>query len=232
MATLRVLTTLGDTMKKIGLLMIATLSGALYAQTLTGISIDKTQAQTGQNIQASVAFDAGDSANCGVRVDWGDGTGDDVKINDASKLPYVSAHSYAKAGDYTVSVTPKKVTSLLGCVGKAKSAMVKIVAPAVVAAAPAAVAPAAPAAPAPAALAVAAPKPVASAPALAKPALAPAASACPTGWTLNAKSVNKKTKAFTCTAKPGTAAPEKKLACEGDTGYFENAKKGTIGCRI
>jgi hypothetical protein len=77
---------------------------------------------------------------------------------------------------------------------------------------------------------------VASAAVAAKPAAsaatATASSACPTGWTLNAKSVNKKTKAFTCTAKAGTAAPEKKLSCEGDTGYFENTKKGMIGCRV
>ena len=111
-------------------------------------------------------------------------------------------HTYVKAGDYTVAVTPKKVTSRLGCLGKAQSAMVKVSAPAAIAAAP-----------------------VVPVPAVA------AVNACPAGWKLNAKSVNKKTKAFSCTAKPGTAIPEKKLACEGTTGYFENAKKGVIGCQ-
>ena len=215
-------------MKKISLLLLVTLSGALCAQTLTGITLDKPQAQTGQSVQANVAFDAGENANCGMRVDWGDGSGEDVKINDLKKLPYVASHTYAKAGDYTVSASPKKVTSLLGCVGKAKTVALKIVAPpapAPVAAAPG-VAPVAVAAPAPVASAAVAAKPAASA------ATAAASSACPAGWTLNAKSVNKKTKAFTCTAKAGTAAPEKKLSCEGDTGYFENTKKGMIGCRL
>ena len=82
---------------------------------------------------------------------------------------------------------------------------------------------------------VSAPAPVAAAPAAAAvpAAVAPkaTASACPAGWTLNAKSVNKKTKAFSCTANPGTAAFEKKLTCEGSTGYFENIKKGVIGCQ-
>jgi hypothetical protein len=76
---------------------------------------------------------------------------------------------------------------------------------------------------------------VAASPAAAKPAAsaaAPAGPQCPQGWKLDAKSVNKKTGAFTCTAKAGTALPEKKLSCAGDTGYFENGKKGQLGCRI
>lgn len=66
-------------------------------------------------------------------------------------------------------------------------------------------------------------------------AAAPAAKggsvACPEGWKLDTKSVNKKTGAFTCTAKAGTPAPAEKLACPGDLGYFEAPKKGQIGCR-
>jgi hypothetical protein len=44
--------------------------------------------------------------------------------------------------------------------------------------------------------------------------------------------VNKKTQAFTCTAKAGTKIPEPKLACPGDLTYFDNSKKGQLGCRI
>ncbi len=71
-------------------------------------------------------------------------------------------------------------------------------------------------------------------------ALAPAAAAaapkaaapnCPEGWKLNAKSVNKKSGAFTCTAKAGTALPSAKLACAAPLGYFENKSKGQLGCR-
>jgi hypothetical protein len=54
-----------------------------------------------------------------------------------------------------------------------------------------------------------------------------AAPACPEGWTLN----KKKTGAFTCTAKANTAAPAGKLSCPGTLGYFENTKKGQLGCR-
>jgi PKD domain len=65
-------------------------------------------------------------------------------------------------------------------------------------------------------------------------AAAPAAAAgpaCPEGWTLDKKSVVKKTGAFNCTAKAGTAAPAAKLACPGTLAYVENTKKGQIGCR-
>ena len=73
---------------------------------------------------------------------------------------------------------------------------------------------------------VLAPTPVAAA----KPALA-AQTKCPAGWKLDAKSVNKKSGAFTCGAKAGTALPATKLECAAPLGYFENQSKGQLGCR-
>ena len=52
---------------------------------------------------------------------------------------------------------------------------------------------------------------------------------CPAGWTLNSKSVSKKTGAFTCQAAPGTKPV--KVSCPGDLSYFENERKGLMGCR-
>ena len=54
---------------------------------------------------------------------------------------------------------------------------------------------------------------------------------CPDGWKLNAKSVNKKSGAFTCGAKAGTALPAVKPECPAPLGYFENQSKGQLGCR-
>jgi len=73
----------------------------------------------------------------------------------------------------------------------------------------------------------------AAAPAVKSPAapVAVAKAQCPEGWTLNAKSVNKKSGAFTCTAKAGTALPSVKLECVAPLGYFENKSKGQLGCR-
>jgi hypothetical protein len=54
---------------------------------------------------------------------------------------------------------------------------------------------------------------------------------CPGGWKLDAKSVNKKTGAFSCSAKAGTKAPEPEPSCPGALTYFHNAKRGQLGCR-
>ena len=124
----------------------------------------------------------------------------------ATPVDFVTTHTYAKAGDYTVVADPGKVGGSLGCVGKKMNAMVKVVAP-----------PPPPVAAAPAA--------GASAP---RTAIGPT---CPADWKLNAKSVVKKTGAYACTAKAGTALPDKKPACPGDLTYYENSKKGLLGCK-
>lgn len=64
----------------------------------------------------------------------------------------------------------------------------------------------------------------------AAPAAMKAADLCAPGWKLSGKP-NAKTGAFTCTAKAGTALPAAKPECTGDSGYFENAKKGQYGCK-
>ena len=54
---------------------------------------------------------------------------------------------------------------------------------------------------------------------------------CPDGWALDAKSVNKKSGAFTCRAKAGTKLPAARIECAAPLGYFENKSKGQLGCR-
>ena len=63
-------------------------------------------------------------------------------------------------------------------------------------------------------------------------ASAAAASVCPTGWKLTKAGVSKKTGAFMCTAKAKTPIPEPKVVCPGELTYFENVKKGQLGCRV
>jgi uncharacterized protein involved in outer membrane biogenesis len=71
----------------------------------------------------------------------------------------------------------------------------------------------------------------APAPAAAAPMAKADGPSCPDGWKLNAKSVSKKSGAFTCTAKAGTALPATKPECPAPLGYFENKSKGQLGCR-
>jgi hypothetical protein len=155
-----------------------------------------------------VRFDAADNPNCGLRFYWGDGAIEDIKVVEATQTPLVLHHTYSKPGTYALMAEGKKVTSHLKCQGANARASVTVLAPA-----PAAVATA------PAVVSTPMPAPVVGTP-------------CPGGWKLDAKSVNRKTGAFTCTAKPGTPLPAMKLQCVGDTGYFENSKKGQLGCRL
>ena len=177
------------------------LATGLSAQTLKDIKLDMGQAQVGQNVTATVGFEASGNPNCGLRVRWGDGAVTQRKINDASEIPFKTGHAYAKPGDYTVTADPGKVKGALPCVGKNATAMLKVVAP---------------------------PPPPPAATASAKVAAGPS---CPEGWKLNPKSVVKKTGAYGCTAKAGTALPEKKPACPGELTYYENGKKGMLGCK-
>jgi plastocyanin len=172
------------------------------AQTLSGIKLEPATVKVGEPVRITGTFDNADNPNCNVRVNFGEGPTQNFKINQAKDVPLVTTHTYAKPGTYKVAIEPRTAMPMLKCVGKDQSAMVTVLAPAPVAAA-------APAAKAPAAT----------------------AAKCPVGWTLNAKSVNKKSGAFTCTAKAGTALPAAKLDCAAPLGYFENKAKGQLGCR-
>jgi len=176
--------------------------GMAAAQTLSGIKIEPSTVTVGEPVKITGTFDNADNPNCNVRVNFGEGPTQNFKINQTKDVPLVTTHTYAKPGTYKVAIEPRTAMPMLKCVGKDQSATVTVLAPAPVAAA-------APAAKAPAAT----------------------AAKCPAGWTLNAKSVNKKSGAFTCTAKAGTALPAAKLDCAAPLGYFENKAKGQLGCR-
>jgi len=183
----------------------------VQAQTFTGIQVDRPSIKPGEAVSVTASFTPVDSPNCGMHISWGDGAGDDFKINEPAKIPLKASHTYAQPGDYTITAEPRKVTTRLGCIGKKQSVMVKVVAPP-----PTPVAPRA-ATPAQAALA--------AAPAAIKVEM------CPEGWSLNAKSVNRKTGAYTCAARSNTPVAGPRTNCPGDLTYFENTKKGQLGCR-
>ena len=185
------------------LALAATTLGA-SAQTLKSVQVEQASLAAGGEATVTVQFDIEQALNCHVRVEFGDGAQQNLVVNQAKDATMVLKHSYAKPGSYTVAVLPRTAMPVLKCTGKDQKAKVTVTAGAV----------------------ATAPTPAASA---AK--VATAAPACPNGWTLDTKSVSKKTGAFTCKAKAGTAVPDGKLACPGALGYFENAKKGQLGCR-
>jgi plastocyanin len=181
--------------------LLATLSLAANAQTLSGIKVEPASVKVGEPVKITGSFENADNPNCNVRVNYGEGPTQNFKINQLKDVPLVTTHTYAKPGTYKVAIEPRTAMPMLKCVGKDQSATVTVVAAAPVAAA------------APAGKAMA------------------AGPACPAGWKLNAKSVNKKTGAYTCGAKAGTAAPTAKPDCAAPLGYFENKSKGQFGCR-
>lgn len=184
------------------LLALSLVATGLSAQTLKELKLDMAQAQPGQTVTATVGLDISDTANCGMRVKWGDGAITEIRVQDKNATPYKVTHAYSTPGDYQVVADPHKIKSSLPCVGKGITTLVKVVAP---------------------------PPPIAAAPA----AMAKAAPgrSCPDGWKLNVKSVDRKTGAYACGAKAGTAIPDQKPVCPGDLTYFENSKKGILGCR-
>ena len=192
---------------KLAIFALALAASGASAQTLKDIKLDTAQIQVGQTVTATVGLDSPNAPNCGLRVRWGDGAVTERRINSAAEVPFKTTHTYTKAGDYTVVADPGKVGGSLGCIGKNASAMLKVVAP--------------PPPPPP-------PKPAAAA----SSAMVASGPSCPDGWKLDAKSVNKKSGAYTCTAKAGTAVPEKRPVCPGDLTYTENSKKGMLGCKV
>ena len=173
------------------------------AQTIAAVKVEPASAQVGEPVTITATFDDAANPNCNARVHFGDGASHDFKINQLKDVPLVTRRTYAKPGTYTVRVEGKTALPTLKCVGQTKSAVVKVVAP-----------------------------PPPPAPSAASTAAAPAgAPQCPTGWTLDAKSVNKKTGAFTCSAKAGTALPLTHADCPGALTYFENKTKAQLGCR-
>jgi hypothetical protein len=190
----------------VALVSALALPGAAWAQFIADVKVEPAQLKVGETAKITVSLDLGNQKlpNCGLRLHYGDGTTQDFKLNQAKDSPLVTTRAWNKAGEFRVMAEGKSQGPLLaGCGGKNQEAFVKVQAPAPAAAAP---------------------KPAAA-------AAAPAPS-CPGGWRLDPKSVNRKTGAYTCTAKAGTRPPAAKLECPGDTGYFENQKRGQLGCRL
>jgi len=186
----------------VALALAAGMASIAAAQTLSGIKLEPAVAKVGEPVKITGTFDSAGNPNCNLRVEFGDGKQQNFKINQEKDVPLVTTHTYAKAGSYKVSILPRTALPMVKCQGADQSATVTVQA----------VAPAAAAGPA------------------AKPTMA-AGPSCPDGWKLDARSVNKKTGAFTCSAKRGTALPSARIECPAPLGYFENQTKGRLGCQ-
>lgn len=178
-------------------LLLALAALPAMAQTLKSVKVDPAAPKPGETVTVTAQLELNENSNCGLHLHFGDGTSTTFKINQAKDATVTATHAYAKAGSYTVMAEPKRVGTVLKCMGDNQRAAVTVAAAAKATAA----------------------------------AAASKGPACPAGWKLAPRSVNKKTGAFDCTAKAGTAAPAARLECPGSLGYYENTKKGQLGCR-
>ncbi len=195
-----------NAIKTIAALLLAASGGLASAGNISGVKVEPANGQVGTQVKVTVTGE--DEGICGLRVEYGNGDVDVTKMSkDKDNFPRSFNKAYNKAGTYTIIAKGGRDGSALGCTGEVKTQVVIAEAP----------------------------KPVA-APAAAAAAAAPAtatAPACPEGYVLNTKSVNKKAGTFTCAAKKGAKKPEKDLACAAaGTEYFANAKATSLGCRI
>jgi hypothetical protein len=147
------------------------------AGTITKIEASPTNAvlQGGKAVvKFTVSGSAEESDNCGIWIDYGDGSGPDTRTISKSDgfFPRTFEHAFNKTGGFSVKAKGQRVKQTFGCNGEA-SAFVTVTAAAAgdkKAAAPA--------------------KAVAAAP------------ACPEGWQLVPKSYSAKSGEFACSAKP------------------------------
>lgn len=189
---------------------------AAHAQTVSGIKVEPAQIKAGEAATITVNFELkDDKVNCGMRVLFGDGQQQDIKINQKEDVPMIVKHTYAKAGQYQVKAAPQNMGMTFKCLGKEATAALAVAAP------PVAVAPAPVQTP-----------PVRSAAVAPPTGKTMAGPSCPDGFKLDAKSVNKKTGAFSCTAPKGTAMPLDKLNCPGELAYYESRKTMKVGCKV
>lgn len=180
----------------------ALVAGSASAQLVAGIGVQPGTVKAGEQATVTVQFDVMSGTNCGLRVHWGDGTTGDFKINQAKDVPLVVQHAWPKPGTYTLKAEGKTVGITPKCGGRTHETT----------------------------LVVNATAPAAAAARPAGNATMARTSPCPAGWALSKPGVGKNG-GFTCTAKAGTAAPAQRPACPGDLTYFENTKRGQLGCR-
>ncbi len=216
-------------------------SGAAHAlNKIESVRVEPAGIKAGSSVTITVTGDETQGNNCGLRINYGDGDGLDVKVVDKDQFPRTFTKTYARPGTYTVSAEGKKVTSHFGCIGRAR---VTLVVDALSTSAPA---------PTPAPVPVA---PPVSAPAASSPPAARTVGAgCPQGYQASyvapggtyscrpmpnapartpvcldghQASYAAKDGSFQCRPMP---KPAPKTQCPPDLVYFENPN-GTFGCR-
>lgn len=214
-------------------------SATLAANQIESVRIEPAVIKAGSSVTITVTGNETQGNNCGLRINYGDGQGLDVKVVDRKQFPLTFTKTYANPGNYAVNVEGKRVTTHFACNGRASATLVVEGAPAVVTAPPVTAAPV-PAPPTkPGARVVGAGcaegyqasyaaadgsyqcRPLSAAAKATRPA-------CAAGYQASYAAQDS---SFSCRPLPKPAPqPVPKTQCPSDLVYFEN-QNGAFGCR-
>lgn len=113
-------------MSKIGKIALAVMALGILAPAMAAdikeIKVEPALVKVGQPVKITLVGEEGASQNCGVRVEFGDGDGTDIKISSKEGFfPRTLSKTYAKPGTYAISAKGKRVTTHFGCAGEASA---------------------------------------------------------------------------------------------------------------
>jgi hypothetical protein len=122
---------------KIGYLNISLLLVLIFnlpkanGQELKSLSLENNNASIQSETVLLINVTPSDPNFCGMRIEWGDGEGQDFRYEKASSEPIKFAKRYVRPGDYTVSVKGKYLSrglkSALACKGANLTLPIKVV---------------------------------------------------------------------------------------------------------
>lgn len=87
---------------------------------IAAVTVSPSPAVAGQPVQVTVTAEGEAPNRCGLRVEFGDGNKQHIKINDThDHFPVTVTNTFANPGTYTIKAEGKKVTTHFGCMGEA-----------------------------------------------------------------------------------------------------------------
>jgi hypothetical protein len=92
--------------------------GLAGAQRLQSATLEPRTAKVGQKVVVTVLSDVSEGLNCNLRVNFGDGTTTDFKVNQTKDARYTLEHVYSQAGNLTLVVEPRTALPVLRCLGE------------------------------------------------------------------------------------------------------------------
>lgn len=86
------------------------------------VKVEPATAKVGQPVSITVSAEGDAPTFCGLRVEYGDGQSDEIKIASSEKqFPVALSRTYNKPGNYKVKAFGVKVTTHFPCMGTAEA---------------------------------------------------------------------------------------------------------------